>query len=207
VKERIAAIQRALGVEDDGILGNITLTALEKRLGIGTKAEGAAPAAGAVQDEPPLVSLLLSIAQAEIGVHETSQNQGPGIAKYWTATSYPDGYEDRAPYCAAFMCWVFMEAGKRLSLGFKRPQTAAAFGFETWGRDNGLTVVKSPQRVKRGDLVVYSFSHVGLAETDSDSEGSFSAIEGNTNAAGEREGGAVMRKRRKVGVVRSVVTL
>jgi hypothetical protein len=60
-------------------------------------------------------------------------------------------------------------------------------------------------RVKRGEVVVYSFSHVGIAETDSDATGTFNAIEGNTTAAGEREGGAVMRKRRKVGLVRSVV--
>jgi len=38
-----------------------------------------------------------------------------------------------------------------------------------------------------------------------DASGTFTAIEGNTNAAGEREGGAVLRKRRKVELVRSAV--
>lgn len=199
-KARIAAIQRALGVDDDGIIGGITLTALEKRLGIGTKAEGAAPSTSG-----SLPSLLVEIASSQLGVAETSQNQGPGIAKYWTATSYPEGYANRDPWCAAFMCWVFMEAGKRVSLPFKRPQTAAAFGFETWAKDNGLTVQRSPQRVRRGDVVVYTFSHIGIAATDSDAAGDFEAIEGNTNAAGHREGGGVMRKRRNVSLVRSVM--
>ena len=46
--------------------------------------------------------------------------------------------------------------------------------------------MKSPRRVMRGDVVVYSFSHVGIAETDSDASGTSTAIEGNTTAAGEK---------------------
>ena len=182
---------------DDGILGNITLTALEERLGIQreTKAAGAAP---------DLVSLLLSIAAKEIGTREEGTNTGKRVREYQAATNLEGtGW----PWCAAFICWLFKEAVKPVALPFRRPTTAAAFGFEAWGRDNGLTVLKSPQSVRRGDVVVYSFSHVGIAETDSDSKGTFTAIEGNTNAAGEREGGAVLRKRRKVRLVRSVVRL
>lgn len=202
MKERIRAIQRALGVEDDGILGNITLKALEKRLGIGTKEDGAAPAAGAVQHESQLVSLLLSLATKEIGIREEGTNTGKRVREYQATTSIEGtGW----PWRAGFICWLFREAAKQLPLPFKRPTTAAAFGFEEWGRENGLTVVKQPKKVKRGEIVVYGFSHVGIAETDSDDSGTFTAIEGNTNAAGEREGGSVMRKRRKVGLVRSVI--
>jgi len=200
MKDRIAAIQRALGVDDDGILGNITLTALEKRLNIAPETQGA----GAGPNE--LISSLPSVAEGELGTKETSRNQGPGIAKYWIATNYPDGYKNREPYCAAFMSWLFMEAGKRVELPCRRPTTAAAFGFETWGRDNGLTVVKEPRKVKRGDVVVFSFSRVGICEEDSDESGTFTTIEANTNAAGDREGGCVMRKRRKLSLVRSVVS-
>ncbi|WP_035606176.1 CHAP domain-containing protein [Haloferula sp. BvORR071] len=202
IKERIQAIQRALGVEDDGDIGNETLTALEKRLSLPVEAKGAG-GAGANS----LGSLLIEIAASQLGVTETSKNQGPGIAKFWTATNYPEGYKDRAAWCAAFVCWVFMETGKRVSLAFDRPQTAAAFGFEDWAREEGQKLVKGPSSVKRGEVIIYSFSHIGIAASDSDSKGNFDAIEGNTNGAGEREGGTVMRKRRNLSAVRSLVRL
>ena len=44
---------------------------------------------------------IVAIAAAQLGVHETSANQGPGLEKCWTATSYgPDGYKNREPWCA-----------------------------------------------------------------------------------------------------------
>lgn len=54
--------------------------------------------------------------------------------------------------------------------------------------------------------MVYSFSRAAIAETDSDKEGAFIAIEGNTNAAGEREGGAVMRQVRCIDVPVGFIT-
>ena len=93
-----------------------------------------------------------------------------------------------------------------VNLPFKRPTTAAAFGFEEWAKREGA-VYKNPRSVKRGDVVVYSFSHIGIADSDSDKDGSFTAREGNTNVAGGRECGAVLRKVRKMGLVRSSVRI
>lgn len=198
MKERIQAIQRRVGVAADGIIGPATLAAIERALA--DNPQGAKEAGAGTS----LASLLVSIAAGQIGTAETSKNQGPGIAKYWQATSYPEGYKNRQPWCAAFMAWVVAEAGKKVSLPFKLPRSAAAFDWETWGRENGLQVVEDPQSVKKGDVVIYSFSHIGLAESKS-RDGTFTAIEGNTNWAGDREGGAVLRKVRKVGLVRSVL--
>lgn len=200
MKERIQAIQRKVGVAADGIIGPATLAAIEKALA--DKPQGATEEDAGTS----LASLLVSIAAGQIGTAETTKNQGPGIAKYWQATSYPEGYKNREPWCAAFMAWVVAEAGKRVSLPFKLPRSAAAFAWEAWGRENGLQVVKAPQSVKKGDVVIYSFSHIGLAESDS-RDGTFTAIEGNTNGAGDREGGAVLRKTRKLSLVRFVVRL
>ena len=197
----IKSIQTKVGVAADGVCGPITLAAIAKALGIAPEAKGP----GAAPNE--LISILLSVAAGEIGVKETSHNQGPGIAKYWTATSYPEGYKNKEPWCSSFLCWVFMEAAKRVAVPFKLPRSAAAFAWEEWARKEGQKLIKRPDRVKRGDVVIFDFSHIGICSGDSDENGTFESIEGNTNAAGEREGGAVMRKRRKISLVRSVVRL
>ncbi|WP_264499629.1 hypothetical protein [Luteolibacter flavescens] len=68
-----------------------------------------------------------------------------------------------------------------------------------------MPVIKAPKQVKRGDVMIYSLSQMGIAETDLDKNGVFTAIEGNTNAAGDRKGGAVLRKSRKLDGLRSLV--
>lgn len=195
--ELVKRIQTKVGVAADGLLGPKTLSAIAKALGLETetKAEGAAP---------ELVSLLLSLAEKEIGTREEGTNTGKRVREYQAATNLEGtGW----PWCSAFLVWLFREAGKQVSLPFKRPVTAAAFGWEEWARKEGQKLIERPASVKRGDVVIFSFSHIGICSKDSDENGTFESIEGNTNAAGEREGGAVMKKRRKISLVRSVVRL
>jgi hypothetical protein len=85
------------------------------------------------------------------------------------------------------------------------PKTPTAFGWEEWGKRIGITVGKPPKSIKRGDVVVFSFSHVALATSDSDSSGSFNTIEANTGSNGERDGDGVYAKTRNIKLVRSVV--
>lgn len=175
----IKNIQKVLGVEVDGILGPITRKAYANKL--------------------------ILIANDEVGTSETSKNQGPGIKKYWTATNYPDGYENREPWCAAYVCWCIKQC--KVFTESNRPKTASAFGYEEWANNLGLTLIKLPYIIKRGDIVIYKFSHIGIATEDSDSDGDFRAIEGNTNDAGSREGGSVLIKSRNISSVRSVIRL
>ena len=186
MKELTKKIQKEIGVAADGVIGPITLAAIAKRLGISGGS-------------------LVEIALGEVGILETSKNQGAGIEKYWSATTYPDGYKNREPYCAAFVCWCVRQAG--LFSAHERPKTARAFGFEEWAKENGLKLVLRPSEVKAGDIVVFTFSHVGIATSDSDKSGNFTAVEGNTDAAGSREGGGVWKKTRNVSAVRSTVNL
>jgi hypothetical protein len=156
------------------------------------------------------VGSLISVARGEVGVRETSKNQGPGIAKYWAATSYRSGYNERQPWCAAFVCWCIQQSG--LFSEQDRPKTAAAYrggGFEAWARSKYPAAVLSmrPTQIRAGDLVIYSFSHIGIASTNSDISGNFRCIEGNTNAQGSREGNGVWEKSRNMSSVRSAVTI
>ena len=156
------------------------------------------------------VSSIIARARGEIGVVETSTNQGPGIAKYWAATTYTSGYSARAPWCAAFVSWCVQAAG--IFSENDRPKSAAAYrggGYEAWARSksNICTLSISPRSIRTGDIVIFSFSHIGIATSDSDASGKFSSIEGNTDAAGSREGNGVWEKRRSLAVVRSSITI
>jgi len=186
----IKKIQNAVNVKADGELGNITLNAIAEKLGI-------------IRFDK---NKLVEIAKGQLGIFETSKNHGQGISKYWTATNYPEGYSDRAPYCAAAVCWMVRQTGQFSEQ--ERPKTALAFGFEGWARERGLTLQKPPQNVRKGDLVIFAFSHVGIAISDSDSDGNFQTVEANTSGTSsgdQRDGGGVFQKLLNLGSVRSVV--
>jgi hypothetical protein len=174
--EIIKHLQGVLDVETDGIIGPITKKALHDKL--------------------------VAIARKEIGVSEIgTTNTGKRVKEYQASTSLGGtGW----PWCAAFICWIFLESG--IFTNENRPKTAGAFRFEEWGNQLGIPVIKKPKEIKRGDIVIYTFSHIGIATNDS-IKGRFKAIEGNTDGGGSREGGAVMEKSRTISSVRSVIRI
>ena len=157
--------------------------------------------------KPYLPERILEIAETQLGITESSRNQGDGIAKYWEATNYPDGYKNREPYCAAAVCWIVREAmGQSIAYTFKRPHSATAFGCEDWSlkQDASTSTKKNPRGdIQPGDLVVFKFSHIVIATTAADKSGHFKCIEANTGPSGERDGDGVWKKRRHIDLVRS----
>lgn len=143
---------------------------------------------------------LIAAAKGEIGVVETSENQGPGIAKYWTATEYKNGFSDRAKWCAAFACWCIQQSG--LFSEADRPKNADAFGFETWARSKGpkVQLKMRPNTIKAGDIVMFAISHVGIAISDSDINGAFRTIDGNSSDG-------VRERNRTLSGIRSAATI
>lgn len=150
---------------------------------------------------------ILRIARAEIGVEEID-NSGPRVEEYQQATSL--GGTGWA-WCAAFICWVVREAmeatGIKETATFSRPTTAGAWALEAWSlaQDASTQTRKWPtwRDIQPGDIIVYSFSHCGIAASAPKPDGTFTCIEGNTDHAGSREGGAVWLKTRRVSKVRS----
>lgn len=150
---------------------------------------------------------IAAVAREQLGVHETSDNQGPGIEKYWPATSYPEGYAERQPWCAAFACWCVQEAAKReplLALPYP-PRSAGVQGWLVWAQDPraGVVVFKPHDGLyypHKGDVVVFlpHFSHIGIVD---DFDGRrVQTIEGNTNLDGSREGVEVDVKQRDLDI-------
>jgi len=155
-----------------------------------------------------LAAELVNVARAEIGVEEIDgTNSGPRVEEYQAATSL--GGTGWA-WCAAFVCWCVREAAKAAGVAFtdtfKRPTTAGAWALEAWSlaQDVSTWTKKLPGRdIKPGDIIVYSFSHCGIAASEPDEKGNFTCIEGNTDHAGSREGGSVFLKWRRTSQVRS----
>lgn len=199
-QEKVKGVQKALGLVADGVDGPKTWSAIENAL---------------VKDEPQtitpvskLADKLIALAKKEIGVEEVNgTNCGPRVNEYKSAT-WLDSTKSW-PWCAAFICWLFREAMKGGTYSFKRPQTAGAYDFENWCKEQGSSVqLKKPHNddIKPGDIVIFNFSHIGLAISEPH-DGYIDTIEGNTDGAGSREGGAVLEKRRKLSSIRSRIRI
>ena len=199
-KEVVKAVQKLLGVSADGVDGPVTWNAILAQI--------------STKDTPDINASIpqkmVSLAREEIGVSEVDgSNCGPRVDEYKAATWLdPDkGW----PWCAAFICWLVREAIEEEDVSFKRPRTAGAWDFENWAKQQsgrGVDLRKpTNEDIKAGDIVVFSFSHIGLAVKDIDSSGYVVTIEGNTNGAGSREGGSVLEKKRHVSKIRSRIRI
>lgn len=149
--------------------------------------------------------ILAKVAESQIGVRETKNNGGLKIEEYQRSTWLPVG---PWPWCAAFVCWCVREFVGGEKVTFPLPTTPGAWDFERWclSVDNSVKLRKPHKnKIKRGDIVVFSFSHIGIAISNIDADGIVDTVEGNTNGAGSREGDGVYRKKRHVSKIRSVI--
>lgn len=124
---------------------------------------------------------LLSIALKELGVREqTGHNDGPHVETYLHYVGLAKG----APWCAAFVSWVFGQAG------YKQPRTAWSPALFPANR---RTLNKAPACI----FGIYfanlkRIAHCGfVAQVRNDW---IVTIEGNTNGYGNRDGDGVYRK-------------
>jgi hypothetical protein len=163
----------------------------------------------ATNPKKDLVSEIVRIAKAEVGVREVGNtNCGEIVDQYKAATwlNPKKGW----PWCAAFVCWVIREAlsssGVKQTKTFKRPRTAGAWDFENWSIDQDSTTWlrrKPAGDIVPGDIVIFTFSHIGIAVSAPDKSGNVTVAEGNTDDAGSREGGGVYLKKRNISRIRS----
>ena len=152
---------------------------------------------------------IVRIATAEVGVEEENgSNCGNRVNQYKAATWLPA--DQPWPWCAAFVCWVVREAMRAARVPetatFKRPRTAGAWDFENWSRDQDdstWTLKPAGNDIQPGDIVMFTFSHIGIATSAPGRNGYVQTVEGNTDSAGSREGGGVFVKSRHVSKIRS----
>lgn len=161
---------------------------------------------------------LVAIARRDVGQVEISRNHGDFIRKYWPCTNYSEGYDDRAPYCAAACCgWLheWLKDPEVLAALKMTPTQAevwrckspAAFGWTEWARDKGLLVMSDSlaNTLHTGDFMVFDMSHIGLVYDDYSNR--VKTIEANTGEGGGRDGEGVFDKDRPREMARNFIRL
>ena len=141
---------------------------------------------------------ILSVAQKYIGVEERPNNNV--IFNTWYYGHEVSG--DQYAWCLVYLMYVFNEA-KAKNLLYDGKKTALCQTLADWFKVKGQWF-NTPQI---GDLVFFKFGssarytdHVGIVETINP-DGTIGTIEGNTSTKDNRNGGMVMRRVRKSGVV------
>lgn len=151
----------------------------------------------------PARILALETARTQLGVKENpaGSNWSPVIRHYLESAGLYYPKPPGAPWCAAFVCWCYEKAGKKLTF----PNRASVGYFEKWAEAHGLIV----DRPFRGDVVCYRFDgddwpdHIGIVEKvlalrwqGKTFAGLIQTIEGNTSAGNDANGGQVQRRYR-----------
>jgi hypothetical protein len=147
----------------------------------------------------------IAAADLDLGESPRGSNRGPELRKFFTADDLEiDGKTDGYPWCAAAVSFWTQTWIKESGSNIKPPRIAAVRLFPSWADKNGLvSKVKGP---KPNDIVVFTFSHIGIVESVKP-DGSFVSIEGNTNDDGSREGYEVARRSREASEARLFITL
>lgn len=199
----VRTLQAQHDLPADGKLGPGTLAALKA-----PPAPAAPPAAPLNVTEAALALIAAATAEANKGVREVGKNAGPDVEKYLHCLGMTKG----SPWCAAFVSWCVMSSrglakppkwcsGSAVSLfqmsGKKAVKvTPLDVDFKTkvkpgyiWSR------AQDPAAASAARKGVWCQGHTGIVVAV-DAVG-FHTIEGNTNAAGSREGDGVYRKTHK----------
>jgi hypothetical protein len=160
-----------------------------------------------------LAQRMVMIALTEVGVQEKPRgsNRGLRVDQYQSATDLDPKHW--GAWCAAFVCWVMLQAmaaepGKRYT--FKRMTTAAVRFIKSWSlrQDDSTRTRDEPGLdIQPGDIVIYRFSHTGIAVTAPDAQGCVQVVEGNTNKDGSREGYEVCKQTRKCRSIRTRIRI
>ena len=178
--QTLRAFQQVYGLEVDGICGPATRARLR------------------AEREEKTVRAVLYAAASQIGVTESPV--GSNRVKYNTAYYGQEVRGSAYPWCVTFVWWVFRQ------VGFSLYKTASCTALvERYREASPGQIIQ--QGYRPGDLVFFDFSgrrakteHVGIVESVA-ADGTLTTIEGNTGSGSNANGGAVMRRKRKPGLV------
>lgn len=137
---------------------------------------------------------LARVAESQVGKHEQGGNNlGADVVEYQKATWLPPG---PWPWCAAFVCWCVFQTLKTLAMSpaWPRPRTAGAYDLENWAAGkygqmfNAFRVLSSRPKdpatwPQRGDIVTFTWSHVGIVTGYDPATRRVQTVEGNAGLA------------------------
>lgn len=111
------------------------------------------------------------------------------------------------PWCCVFVWDIFRLCGAS-SLFYDGKKTAYCPDLQVWAKEKNLLCDK--QSGQPGDIILFDWNgnmladHVGIIEKKN-SDGTYTTIEGNTSITSNDNGGAVMRRNRKLSEVLCVI--
>lgn len=153
------------------------------------------------------LSALADIAEHYAGIEESPRGSNCGkVVDWFKAATTLNPHEDW-PWCAAFVSRMVQEFDRLNpnTLGCMPPRCASAYGFEDWGEAHRCEVFSNPATARRGDIVTFRISHIGIV---SGIDGTHvRTIEGNTNDDGSREGYEVARRTRDFSFCRRFIRM
>lgn len=200
--QAVLAFQEKAKIKVDGVVGKTTWEALAIATSHKVKSSIS-------------TTTLADIAAKYIGVRETGNNLAGTSKKMLEIFQADDlvinGKTDGYPWCAAFvsLCVQKLCKGSALYGALIPPREASVHHFlTTWAKQNNCLIFKPNSDVftpMKGDIVVFTFSHLGIVESNNGKM--LTTIEGNTNAAGGREGEVVARKHRPYSIIKSVIRI
>lgn len=186
----VRAFQRDRRLERDGVVGPVTLAALEQS-GAATLQQSALGLAAMVE------------AEKHIGVQEEPKGSNKQKFGVWFGVN-------GVPWCNIFVSYCFsVGAGYTIVEGFPGGRGAGIYKgkgcayvptTEAWLRATGTWVGRSTPLP--GDIAIYNWDgreadHIGIVMRDLGG-GRFEAIEGNTGEGNDSNGGEVMRRVRNL---------
>ena len=145
---------------------------------------------------------VIATAQSYIGKKEKTGNSG-FADQLFEQKMKAVGFQTGQSWCAYFAELVWKESfGKDHPLFTAIDHLFSASAVATFSNFKNSTLFKTGNVPKPGAVIIWRHGagwqgHAGIVETIAN--GSFTSIEGNTNAAGGREGIEVARKTRKTG--------
>jgi hypothetical protein len=201
----VSAFQQRNGLTADGVVGAETWKALA--------AHPLATVIAHYRVGPQ--EMLAEVAAPYVGATEAAGNRMGDDARMREIfqaddLANKDGSTDGYAWCCAFVsvCVQRMLAMSPMYPGVRAPRVASVHLFRTrWAPDQDCLIFapSSPHVPHKGDIVVYTFSHIGIVEGTG--SGSLQTIEGNTNEQGSREGTTCRRKQRALAEVRCFIRL
>lgn len=134
---------------------------------------------------------VLDKARSQLGVHEIPYGSN--------RTPYSVWYGMIGPWCAMFVSWVLAMVGSPIAITTSKGFAYCPYGV-SYFKNKGAWADKHT-RPQPGWIVFFDFigrpSHVGIVEGIA-ADGRIITLEGNTNGAGSRTGGNVMRHYRSI---------
>lgn len=192
----VKAFQKSAGLKADGIVGNKTTSALDKKMQSNSKS---------VESNTNLLEqTILETAKSFVGQKEISGNMG-FIQPFFMKLMESIGWKKKWAWCSMFCKLVYTESYKKLGLDPKRMTKFISPSVQQT-RANlikaGYPIITDWKQVKPGAYISWVSSsdrtkgHTGILVEFIENGTKMITIEGNTNAEGSREGDSVAKKTR-----------